>query len=87
MKRVLRLATTLALALGMAATSFAVVNPSAKLKPTDTMGQQTTRRKPRQSSRHGAKRIGYNRQASALRVRRLTERQRRDFYRMLLWNF
>ncbi len=84
MKHILRLTTTLALVMGIAATSFAVVNPNTKLKSADTIEKQTTYRKLSKSSRRDAKKIGNKRRTSALRVRRLTERQRRDFYRRLI---
>ena len=84
MKQVLRLVMTLALTLGIAATSFAVVKPNPKLKPTHRMEKPTTKRNLSKSRRHGAKKIGGKRRTSALRVRRLTRRQIRDFYRRML---
>lgn len=84
MKHVLRLATVLALVLGIATTGFAVVNPNTKLEPIVTMEKQTTKRKLSKSKRKSAKRIGVKRRTSALHTRRLTERQRRMFFQKML---
>ncbi len=84
MKYFLKLAATLALVVSIAATGFAVVNPNTKLKLNDTLGKQTTKRKLIKLNNHGAKKIGHKRRASVLRVRRLTERQRKEVFRRLI---
>ena len=84
MKHILKLATTLALVLSIAATGFAVVNPNTKLKPSNMMEKQITKRKHNKYRRHSRKKIGNKRRTSVRRTYRLTERQRRYYNQRLL---
>ncbi len=84
MKHILRLATTLALVLGIVATDFAVVKTNTKLKPVNTMEKQITKRKHNKYRRHSSKKIGSKRRISVRRTYRLTERQRRYYNQRLL---
>jgi hypothetical protein len=84
MRPLLKLATTLVLALGMAATSFAVINSNPKLNPAPRVEKSTSKRNPNQARRHGAKKLGNKRRPSGRRGRRLTARQRREVYRKLI---
>jgi hypothetical protein len=81
MEHILRLATTLALVLGIATFGFAVVNPNTKLKLVNTAEKQTTMRK--HSKHRRGKRMGNRGRTSARPTHRLTERQRRDFNQRL----
>ncbi len=87
MKHILRLTTTLALVLGIAATGFAVVDPVTNLNPVAAAEKQTSTRKHSKHRRHHrGKKMGNRRRASssARRGYRLTNRQRRYWNQKLL---
>lgn len=83
MKRVLRSAATLALVLGITATSFAVATSSAETSPAITMEKTSADRKLRKPGRR-AKGMRYRRGPSVIRVHRVTRPQVREFYRRML---
>jgi uncharacterized protein YaiI (UPF0178 family) len=84
MKHIFRLTMTLALTLAIAATGFAVVNPSTNLKPADTIEKQTKMKKYSKYRRQSGKKIGNKGRTSVRRVYRLTKRQRNYYNQRLL---